>query len=170
MSVTQKILLILMLRSAPQDLPYSRALMAKFILLYLISGMLVVAGTVEPLLAMGRMLLNIGIIVFFSHVLLSSLNLRARFVQTVTALVGAGIIFNLLAWPVLYFADIENATDSAMQMLSLLVLMLISWEVLVTAHIYRNTLNTKMTQAVILSMALFFISLSLSQLIFPESS
>ena len=170
MTVTQKIIIMLLLKSAPQDLPCSVGLMWRVIFLYLISGMVVVGGMVEPSLAMARMLLNIGIILFFSYVLLSSLNLKARFVQTITALIGTGIVFNLLAWPVLNYGDIEQASAAAMQILSLVVLMLISWEILVTAHIFRNALNTKMTQAVLLSMALFFVSLTLSQLVFPESS
>lgn len=161
---------MLLLKTAPQDLPYSISLMARVILLYLISGIVVVGGTVEFSLALARILLNICIILFFSFVLLSVLNLRARYVQTITALIGTGIIFNLLAWPILSYGDIEQSSSAAIQILSLLVLMLISWEILVTAHIYRNALNTKMTQAVLLSMALFFITLTLSQLAFPESS
>ena len=170
MTVAQKIIIMLLLKSAPQDLPFSTGLMARVVVLYFISGIVVVTGMVEPSLAMGRMLLNIGIILFFSYVVLSSLNLKTRFVQTVTALVGTGIVFNLLAWPVLSFGDMEQESTAAMQILSLIVLMLISWEILVTAHIFRNALGTKMTQAVILSMALFFVTLSLSQLIFPESA
>ena len=169
MSVAQKILLMLLLKAAPQDLPYSTGLMARVIFFYLVSGMVVVGGLVDPSLALGRMLLNIGIVVFFSHVLLTSLNLKPRFVQTITALIGTGIVFNLLAWPILMYSDVEE-TSAAMPILSLIVLMLISWEILVSAHIFRSALNTKMAQAVMLSMALFFISLTLTQLIFPESS
>ena len=169
MTVAQKIILILLLKAAPQDLPYSTSLMARVIFLYLVSGMIVVGGLVEPGLALGRMLLNIGITMFFSHVLLTSLNLKSRFVQTITAIIGTGIVFNLLAWPILIYGDVEE-TSAAMQILSLIVLMLISWEILVSAHIFRNALNTKMPQAIMLSMALFFISLTLSQLLFPESS
>ena len=170
MSVAQKIIIMLLLKSAPQDLPYSARLMLQVIFLYLFSGIVVIGGLVDPSLAIGRMLLNIGIVLFFSYALLSSLNLKERFVQTTTALIGTGIVFNLLAWPVLNFGNIEQASNAALQILSLLVLMLISWEILVTAHIFRNALNTKMTQSIILSMALFFVSLTLSQLVFPESS
>jgi hypothetical protein len=170
MSVAKKIIIMLLLKTAPEDLPYSTGLMGRVIFLYFISGIVVVSDTVELSLAMGHMLLNISIILFFSYVVLSSLNLKTRFVQMVTAMIGTGIIFNLLAWPVLSYNDIEQASEFAQQLFLLVVLMLVSWEVLVTAHIFRNALNTKMTQAVILSMALFFVSLTLSQLVFPESS
>ena len=170
MTVAQKIIFMLLLKTAPQDLPYSVSLMGRAAIVYFISGIVVVAGVVEPSLAIGRMLLNIGIILFFSYVVLSSLDLRTRFVQTVTALLGTGIAFNLLAWPVLGFGGVEQESTVAIQIISMIVLMLLSWEILVTAHILRNALGTKMTQAVILSMALFFVTLTLSQLVFPESS
>lgn len=170
MSVAYKIIIMLLLKTAPQDLPYSIGLMARVIFLYLISGLIVVGGIVEPSLVIARMLLNIGVVLSFSYVLLSSLNLRSRFVQMITALIGTGIVFNLLSWPILIYNDVEQLSGSAMQIISTLVLLLISWEILVTAHIFRNALNTKMTQSVILSMALFFISLALSQMVFPEPS
>ena len=170
MPVVQKIIIMLLLKTAPQDLPYSTGLMWRVILLYLVSGIVVVGDTIEPSLALGRMLLNTGIILFFSYVILAALNLKARFVQMITALIGTGIVFNLLAWPVLSYNAIEPESELALQLFSLMVLMLISWEILVNAHIFRNALGTKMAQAVILSMALFFVSLTLSQLVFPESS
>lgn len=169
MSVTQKIIIMLLLKTAPQDLPYSIGLMGRVIFLYVVSG-IVVAGQNDPSLAFGQTLLNVFIILLFSYVILSALNLKMRFVQTITALIGTGIVFNLLFWPILSFDDIEQASAFSVQMLSLAILMLISWEILVIAHIFRNALNTKMTQAVILSMALFFVSLTLSQLIFLEPS
>lgn len=169
MSVAQKIIIMLLLKSAPQDLPCSARLMVRVIFLYLISGIVIVGGAVEFSQVIGRMLLNVGIILSFSYVLLSALKLTARFIQTITALIGTGIVFNLLSWPVLNISGMEQASGLSLQIFSLVVLMLISWEILVIAHIYRHALNTKMTQAVLLSMALFFVSLTLSQLVFPES-
>lgn len=170
MTVTQKIVLLLFLKASPQDLPYSSRLLVRIIFLYVGSGLVVTSGVAEPALALGRMVLSLAVVSVFSYVLLSALNMKARYLQTVTALIGTGIIFNLLAWPVLSYGDIEQASAVAMQLLSLAVLSLIGWEVLVTAHIFRNALDTKMTQAVLLSMALFLVTLTLSQLIFPEIS
>lgn len=170
MTVAKKILLMLLMKAAPQDLPFSTGLMLRVIILYIISSIVVLGGQVELPLALGHILLSIAVTLSFSYVVLSSLNLKARFVQTVTALVGTGIAFNLLIWPVLNYGDSEQMSDLAKLVLSLVILMIVSWEVLVTAHIYRNALSVKMTQAVLLSMALFFVSLTLTQLIFPESS
>ena len=169
MSVAKKIINMLLLKTAPQDLPYSKALLGRMIFLYFVTG-IIVAGRDDPSLAFAQIMLNTSIILSFGFVVLSSLKLMPRFVQTITALIGTGVVFNLLAWPILAYDDIEQASAFSVQMLSLLILMLISWEILVSAHIFRNALNIKTTQAVILSMALFFVALSLSQLIFSGAS
>lgn len=162
-------MIMLLLKTAPQDLPCSSGLMSRIIFIYLLSGLVVQSGMVEPSQSISRMLLNLGIIMFFTYVVLSSLKLKARFVQTISALVGVGIIFNLLAWPLLKQLGKEASPEPLAGIISFLVLLLMSWELLVTAHIYRHALNAKMGHAIILSLGLFFISITLSQMIFPES-
>lgn len=169
MPVAKKIINMLLLKTAPQDLPYSMALLVRVIFLYFVTG-IVVAGRDDPSLAFAQIMLNISIILSFGYVVLSLLNLMPRFVQTITALIGTGVVFNILAWPILAYDDMEQASAFSVQVLSLFILMLISWEILVSAHIFRHALGTKMTQAVILSMALFFVTLSLSQLIFSGAA
>ena len=170
MFVIEKIIKMLFLKAAPQDLPYSYSLLLRLLIYYLVIGMIVVNGLIEPALALGRLMLNVGITLFFVYVLLSSFNLSARFVQTASAMIGVGIVFNLLIWPILLYGAPEPPESSIAQLVSMLILMLVSWEVLVGAHILRNAMETRMTQAVLLSMALFIMTLTLSQLVFPESS
>jgi hypothetical protein len=167
-SVAQKLMIMLLLRAAPEDLPYSLRLMNRIIFLYLVSGLVVQSGLVEPSLSIGRMILSLAITLFFTYVVLSSLELKARFVQTMSALVGIGIIFNLLAWPLLKQMGEQASAEPLTGIISLFVLLLMGWELLVTAHIYRHALNVKMGRAIILSLGLFFISITLSQMIFPE--
>jgi hypothetical protein len=48
--------------------------------------------------------------------------------------------------------------------------LLISWEVLVKAHIFKHALEMRMFSALALSFSLFFISIALSQLLFPAET
>ncbi|MDH3342505.1 MAG: hypothetical protein OEM07_02155, partial [Gammaproteobacteria bacterium] len=121
MSVVQKIIVMLLLKTAPQDLPYSTGLMARVIFLNLISGV-IIGGADDPALAFSQMLLSVLILLFFSYVVLSSLKLMARFVQTVTALFGTGIIFNLLFWPIFSFSQAEQLSDFSLQVISSAIL------------------------------------------------
>ena len=159
---------MLLLKTAPEDLPYSLGLMNRIIILYLVSGLVVQSELIEPSLSISRMILNLAITLFFTFVVLSSLELKARFVQTMSALVGVGILFNLLAWPLLIQLSEDASPEPVAGIISLFVLFLMGWELLVTAHIYRHALNVKMAQGIMLELGLFFISITLSQMIFPE--
>lgn len=160
---------MLLLKTAPEDLPCSWGLMSCIIFLYLVSGLVVQSGLVEPSLSISRMILNLAITMFFTYLILLSLELNTRFIQTMSALVGVGIVFNLLAWPLLAQLSAHTSDKPLTGIISLFVLLLMSWELLVTAHIYRHALNVKMSHAIILSLGLFFISITLSQVIFPEA-
>lgn len=169
MTIARILIIMLLLKTAPQDLPYSFRLMARVIVLYFISGVIIQSNVVEPLVAINVMALNIVVLLSFSYTLLSLRGLKARFVQTISALLGAGIIFNLLAWPLSSLIGMEDASDMMVALIALLMLSMLSWELLVTAHIYRNALNLHMVNSIMLSFALFFISMMLSQLFFPET-
>jgi hypothetical protein len=103
----------------------------------------------------------------FTYLVLQALNRRSRFLQTFSAILGVGVLFNLLSWPVFSILADVSVSESLKTSMSLVFLMLISWEVLVKAHIFRHALEMKMFGALALSFSLFFISIALSQLLFP---
>lgn len=115
------------------------------------------------------MVLNIVVLLSFSYTILSVRGLKSRFVQAISALFGTGVIFNLMAWPLTGLIGIEGPSDTMVALIALLMLSMLSWELLVTAHIYRNALNLQMIHSIMLSFALFFISMIFSQVIFPET-
>ena len=166
----QKLLAILILKAAPQDLPYSKQLMAKLMVAYIFSGIIVLKSTVSPEDLVAGLFLGLAIQFLFVRIVLGALNHEARFVQTFTALLGVGIIFNLMSWPVFSGLASEVNSDSLKSLMSLLFLLLISWEVLVKAHIFKHALEMKMFSALALSFSLFFISIALSQFIFPAEA
>jgi hypothetical protein len=75
-----------------------------------------------------------------------------------------------LSWPVFLVIADETATESLKSSMSLMFLLIISWEVLVKAHIFKHALEMKMFSALALSFSLFFISVTLSQLLFPAEA
>lgn len=168
-SVARILLKMLLLRTAPQDLPFSSVLLGRIVFLYLLSGLVVLNGRVESSMALAQMTVGIIIVMFFSYLILALLGHKERFVQTVTALAGTGIIFNLMAWPVLRQTTLDTGTNTLSGQSALLMLMLVSWEVIITAHIYRHALNMQLAKTIILSIGLFLISMTLSQLIFPPT-
>ncbi len=170
MSVFQNLLALMILKSAPQDLPYSPQLLLRLAVLYVFSGLLVLQSTLNPDQPLAGILLGLAVQFLFVYIVLNALHHRPRFVQTFSAMVGAGILFNLLSWPV--FAMLSDATmdDGVKSTMSLLFLLLISWELLVKAYILKHALEMRMFGALTLSLSLFFISIALSQLLLPAES
>jgi hypothetical protein len=167
MSVLQKLLALLFLKSAPQDLPYSPRLTIQLAVIYIVSGIIVLQTTLGPEDMYAGILLGLVVQYVFVYAVLAALDRRARFMQTFCAVIGAGLLFNLMSWPIFsVFAD-ETAGLALRSSMSLMFLMLISWEVLVKAYIFKHALEMKMFAALALSFSLFFISVTLSQLLFP---
>lgn len=170
MSVFQKLLALLFLKSTPQDLPYSMALTVQLSFFYVLSGIVVLQTTLAPDDMFAGIVLGLLVQYIFVYAVLAALNKSARFMQTFCAVIGASLLFNLLSWPVFTVLSDETSQEAIKSSMSLLFLLLISWEVLVKAHIFKNALEMKMFGALALSFSLFFISVTLSQLLFPAEA
>jgi hypothetical protein len=136
-------------------------------LVYFFTGLVVLQSTLSPDDMLGGLLLGLFVQVVFTYLVLRALNRSARFVQTISAMLVVSILFNLLSWPVFIVVADATATEGLKATMSLMFLLIISWEVLVKAHIFRHALEMKMLSALALSFSLFFISVTLSQLLFP---
>jgi len=167
MSDLQKLLSLLFLKSAPQDLSYSPRLLLQLAVAYVFSGIVVLQTTLNPEDMFAGILLGFFVQYVFTYLVLQALGRSSRFLQTFCAILGVGILFNLLSWPVFSVLSDASLSETLKTSMSLVFLMLISWEVLVKAHIFRHALEMKMFSALALSFSLFFISIALSQLLFP---
>ncbi len=167
MSVFQKLLSLLILKSAPQDLPYSPQLMVQLVLAYILSGIVVLQTTLNPDDIFSGLLLGLLIQYVFVYLILKALDKKLRFVQTFCAVLGVSVLFNLISWPVFSVLSDETTQEVMKSLMSLVFLLIISWEVLVKANIFRHALEIRMFSALALSFSLFFISIAISQLLFP---
>ena len=131
------------LRIGPQDLPASQTLLLGALSAYVVTGALLTA----PLYGVGHSLLgalvDAGFMWLYSMALLSALGLRPRTVQTVTALAGAGTVFNLLALPLIQaLADVpEDELGRSGGFASLLYIGLLVWLLVVYGHVFRHALD-----------------------------
>lgn len=166
----QKLIALLFLKSAPQYLSFDKSLAIRLSFLYWFSGVLVLSSTLRPGLEVQSMVLSLAILLGFTYTMLRAFNLEARFLQTISAMAGVSVLFNLVSWPLLYVVSVETDNEALQTLVSLLFLMLISWEILVKAHIFKHALELSMFKAMVLSFALFFITMTLSQLLFPSMS
>ncbi len=93
---------LLLLRCGPQDLPYSTNLLAALgvavVAIDLLLAVVLLADGAPP--PLGRVLFSLVLLVGLPGLALAMANLGARFVQTATALLATGLVFSLLALPV----------------------------------------------------------------------
>jgi hypothetical protein len=166
MALLSTVIAILLLKAGPQHMPASRSLLGVSVLLYTITGMLILLPALDAGPALGNMLLDIMVLVSFCYFALSMLKLTSRFVQTIAAMTLTGCVFHLLAWPVLAHINSAQAQTQVATIESLLMLAMLAWQVLVNAHIFRYALEIKMGRAVALSFGYLFLSIATSQIAF----
>ena len=144
---------IALLRGKPQDLPPSAAVLA-FVLLvdiattyYLIDGN--IAGARFYAVAIHTVVL--ALLVYGA---LWWRGLRARFVQTASALFGGGIVVTLAAWAIITALrvpfDVENPN------FMLLTLLLSVWVLAIMAQVLRHALEVPLAVAVLTTFAIGF--------------
>lgn len=167
MSLVRLMFSLMVLKSKPQDIEYHQGRLGLLVLLYLLSGIFVLGKSIQIDIAVYSMVLDVAVLTVFSVGCLTLLQLKARLVQTLSALFGTGAIYHCLAWPVIEQLSMNDVSVSVKSTLSFVFLMLLSWQILVNAHIYRNALSVDMIKAVVLSIAYWLMSMTLSQIIFP---
>ncbi len=160
---------ICLLQKAPQDVPYSRVL---FLLLLLV-GLLVdnlnlniALPEIEVVSVMVVVCLHTIILFGSLSILLALMGYRARIFQTLTALIGTGIIISLLALPVLLIVS-RIASDPGY--FGLILLLLNIWSLLITAHILRHALSIGFMLAGLLAFGYFMLSIKLVDIMLPVS-
>lgn len=157
--------LLCLLRQGPQDLPHSTRWLLQLLGLLLCVQALAAATLGAPQNLPLRLLLSFAFLLGPAWLLLGMLDLRARYVQTVSAFAGAGLLFSLLAVPaalLLRGLSPESAEQgvTAGQALGVwLLLGMTVWKLVVDSHIWRHALGCPAPVAIGLTLALFLIEL-----------
>jgi hypothetical protein len=146
-----------LLRAAPQQLPHSSFLMLLALGGYFLVGLSISLMQQDLGPALLSSAVDLGLLVGLARLALWITNKGARAVQTVTALAGTGTLFELMAWPLITL--LQTSTQGTSSGLSLLLLLLIVWNIVVIGHILRHALDLAMWLAS--GIALFYIYTSM---------
>lgn len=163
---------ILLLRRGPQDLPYSRVLLAIAVVASLLLSQWLAA--LQPPQAQGGIFsavvgtaLNLGLL----YLLLNALQRQARFVQTATAILLVDVTAAVLLLPLLHVIGpvlrvtatpgatpetVAAAMNGSIALATLLFVAVGIWNLVVNAHILRQTLEIRLMPALLINMALLF--------------
>lgn len=154
----------MLLRLAPQDLTYSKQHLVNLLSVYILSGLLVLLiGETDLMTAMALMTMDLLVLVGFIKFCLYTRNNTSRYLQTLFAVLGVGLCFQLLSLPLVFLIDTTAETPTANNVLAgFYYLILVSWQVTVIAHILRHAMGMVMSQTLLLSFSYLLLIIFLS--------
>lgn len=152
---------MLRLRGGPQNLPASWPLMIFIVSAYLVQN-LITGQQLEDESAAAKSLLAICLQVVVLAGLLFWRRHTERFAQTLSALAGVGIIFNMITWALLTQSD----PASNQPMLALTWLAVFIWSLFVDANIYRHSLSVPLAMGMLVTVLTLAVSYVLIEMLF----
>ena len=137
------------------------------VLLYMAVGIpLSLIGLPLPT-ALLQVVVDAGLLLGFCYLVLSWRGLNHRIPQTLTALAGTGIVFTVLALPAMVSLDALQKQGGDARVPSLLLLVLIVWNLVVIAQVMRQALEARLAVGVALALGYMGLSMAIMSLLFP---
>lgn len=161
---------ICLLRKTPRDLPRSPVLLGLVVALGLIIDNINLGFAVpaaSPGEVAGAVLAHTGLLLGSLAAVLALTGYAARVVQTLTALIGSGLIISLFAMPLLILSSLSQQLAMA---LALLLLILNIWSLLVTMHIFHHALSVNRLLAGLLAVGYNLLSFMVIEALLPVSA
>ena len=158
---------ICLLRKGPEDVPVATALFW---------GLFVIGFAVDLFMAVNFvkfssaiMLVSANTLVLFGVVilLLYIFRYQNRIIQTLTTLVGTGLIFSSIRIPLMLIFKIIPENAGIFGLIEIAVLI---WSLVVVAHILRRSLSIEFFLAGMLSFGYFMVSYQLANYFIPQAS
>lgn len=146
---------LLRLRANPQDLPYSRGLLAFALAGHVVADILGAIDGFPFERALLAALIDTTLLVAAAHTLLLARNLGSRAVQTLTALAATGALIGMVAWAVTGL--VPPVVPAWAAWLPFLI-----WYLMVFAHVLRNALGISFPAALGLAVLYFVLSSGVS--------
>ncbi len=158
----------LVLNKGPQDFPCSVVLMRLCLLAYFVTGLpgLIINTSFEQ--AVLAMAMDLIVLLLFVYLCLQAFSKSERFIQSVISLASIGIVFQLIVLPLLYNFDANPEAAEAMLSLSILLLVFVSWNLAVYAHVFRESFGIRLPAAMVLTVSYIVITMLVRKFFFPE--
>ena len=161
---------ILLHRRGPEDLPASQLLLALLLVLYAVVALIALrmmsATEADTLLVVIELVVDVGV----AFIVLHLFGKAGRFLQTATALVGTGILLNLVYIPLLQWNEMWQAPAADLTAPRLLIVVLLIWSFDVAGYILSRALEKPYFVGVCIVVGYEIASLALRQALFPAAS
>ena len=146
-------------KAGPADIPSSNTLLQTTLLVYFLLGIAISRIDSGWSASVMTSLTETLFMVAFIGILLHFKGFQSRYKQTLTALAGAGIILNLVGFPLMIWLNQTDKLDQASSVAMLFIIALMFWSLMVIAHIFRQAINIKAGTAAMLTVVYTILSL-----------
>jgi hypothetical protein len=157
-------------KRSPAQLPASLFLLA---LVAAAAAALEVLGAFLPPVSSDRMItriaLSVGLPLAFTWTVLVLASQRQRFLQTGAALLGVGVLAQLVLYPVGSLMHVVGSDRLASVPLGVLMVVGLIWYLLACANIWRAALDSGLGLGLALSVGFLLLSIALEQQLLPDS-
>jgi len=157
-------------RRTPAQLPASLLLLA---LVAAASALIEIASAFLPPVSTNRLfmrvLLSVGLPLFFAWAALALVGRRQRFLQTGSALLGVWVLAQLALYPIQSLIEAIGSERLAAVPFGVLWLIGLIWYLLAGANIWRAALDSGIAVGVAVSVGCFIVSIVLEQQLLPAT-
>jgi len=160
---------ICLFQRGPQDLPASGIFLGIVFVISTFIALLLNLINLPFQQATVAVFINLAVVIIITQLILRLYNKPMRFVQTLTAQLGAGIVISVFAVPVVVMLVYAEKHDVSMITGIIFWLGLFVWETAVTAHILRHALSTNFFQGFLVAILYPLVYFQLIDFIFPKS-
>jgi hypothetical protein len=159
MILLQRFFQICLFRAGPADVPASHWFLKLVLLIYFTIGVLVSHIDYDWQISLVASFTDTLLLIAVCWLLLSIRGLMGRYTQTVTAMAGAGSVIAVIGMPVLWLFRQVEPQGQITSLVLLLVMVVVFWSLLVTAHIFRKALDVSAGMAAAITVAYTVVSL-----------
>ncbi len=155
-----------LLNAKPQDLPTSALLLRTTLGAYLLMSALTAAPVYDPASSIVAAFMDVGLLAGYAWIVLRARARAERYVQTLSALAGSGVVVGALSLPLMHlmYQSSELGRGDTLLFVQLLILV---WLLAIYGHIYRHALSTDLFIGVLVSLGWIFLTSLFIQALFP---
>jgi hypothetical protein len=157
-------------RQTPAQLPASRLLLALVIgaaALMEVLGAFLPPATGDGILV--RVAMGVGLPLAFTWAVLALARRRARFLQTASALLGVGVLAEIVLYPLAAILRLMGEERMVSIPVGLLLYVALIWYLLACAHIWRAALDSGLLLGGLISVGYLVLSIALEQQMLPPT-
>ena len=157
---------ICLLRKGPQDVPAAQVLFWLLLIVGMVVDLIIAVNFIDFQSALLMVIANT--IVLFGVVigLLYIFRYANRIIQTLTTLIGTGLIFSVIRLPLMLI--VKMVPDNA-SMFGFIEIFILVWSLVVIAHILRHALSIELFLAAMLAFGYFMLSYQLVNYFIPQA-